>query len=123
MSGCSDLEESESVYPVEVEQIAGTDVKRVVFRPEGARRVGLETAKVRGASRRRTIPLAAVVYDPEGRSFAYTSPEPLVYVREEIEIADVEGDRALLTDGPPPGTEVVTAGAAEVYGSEFEVEH
>jgi hypothetical protein len=29
----------------------------------------------------------------------------------------------MLSDGPPTGTEVVTVGAAEVYGTEFEVAH
>jgi hypothetical protein len=29
----------------------------------------------------------------------------------------------MLSDGPSAGTEVVTVGAAEVYGTEFEVAH
>jgi len=44
-------------------------------------------------------------------------------VRQEISIDRVDGDSVMLSDGPPAGTEVVTVGAAEVYGSEFEVAH
>ena len=31
----------------------------------------------------------------------------------------IEGDRVLLSDGLGPGAEVVTVGAAEVYGAEL----
>jgi hypothetical protein len=103
--------------------VAGTDLSRVTFEPEGAERVGIQTTPVRREGGRKIIPYSAVIYDAEGKAYAYTSPKPLTYVREAIEIEDVEGDRALLSDGPPLGTEVVTVGAAEVYGSEFEVDH
>jgi hypothetical protein len=33
----------------------------------------------------------------------------------------IDGDRAILSDGPAPGTEVVTVGAAELLGTEYEV--
>ena len=35
----------------------------------------------------------------------------------------VEGARVLLSRGPAPGTDVVTTGAAEMYGTEFELGH
>jgi len=44
-------------------------------------------------------------------------------VRQEIEIDRVDGDSVMLSDGPPAGTKVVTVGAAEVWGTEFEVAH
>jgi hypothetical protein len=44
-------------------------------------------------------------------------------VRQKISIDHVVGDSVMLHDGPPVGTEVVTVGAAEVYGTEFEVAH
>jgi hypothetical protein len=39
-------------------------------------------------------------------------------VRSAIDVASIEGDRALLTSGPPVGTTVVTVGVAELYGAE-----
>ena len=44
-------------------------------------------------------------------------------MREAIEVDRVDDERAVLSAGPPAGTEVVTVGAAEVYGAEFEVAH
>jgi hypothetical protein len=107
----------------ELEPIEGTDFKRVIFSAEGAKRVGLQTAQVRGDGQRKVIPYAAVIYDPEGNTYTYTSPEPLVYVREKVKVDHVDGDRVVLSDGPSVGTEIVTVGAAEVYGTEFEVAH
>ena len=133
LSACSgDAETASSDYyaetashyePAKLEPIKGTDVKRVKFSAEGAQRVGLQTAAIRGNGQGKNLPYAAVIYDPEGNTFTYTSPEPLTFVRQEIEIDRVDGDRVMLSDGPPAGTEVVTVGVAEVYGTEFEVAH
>jgi hypothetical protein len=109
--------------PAKLEPIKGTDFKRVIFSAKGAKRVGLQTAQVRGDGQRKVMPYAALIYDPEGNTFAYTSPEPLVYVRERVKVDYVAGDRVVLTEGPSVGTEIVTVGAAEVYGTEFEVAH
>ena len=109
--------------PAKLEPIRGTDAKRVKFSAEGAKRVGLETAQVREDGQRKIVPYAAVIYNPEGDTFTYTSPEPLVYVREEVKVDYVDGDRVVLSEGPSVGTEIVTVGAAEVYGTEFEVAH
>ena len=107
--------------PAKLEPIKGTDVKRVTFSAEGAKRIGLQTAAIRGSSQGKVMPYAAVIYDAEGDAFTYTSPERLTYVRQKVEIDHVDGDRVVLSGGPPAGTDVVTVGAAEVYGSEFEV--
>jgi hypothetical protein len=64
------------------------------------------------------VPYAAVLYSLNGETWVYTSPEPLVFVRQPITIGDIEGDVGVLLDGPPVGTEVVTAGAAELLGVE-----
>ncbi len=109
--------------PASLEPIKGTDVQRVRFSAEGARQVGLRTDTVRDEDGKKTIPFAAVLYDAEGNTFAYTSPDRLTYVREAIEVDRVDDSFAVLSDGPPAGTEVVTVGAAEVYGTEFEVAH
>jgi hypothetical protein len=123
LAACGELEESESTYPVQLEPVAGTDAKRVTFLPEGARRVGLQTAEVGRKGGLKVIPYAALIYDADGKAFVYTSPKPLTYLRQEVEIDRVEGSRVWLSAGPPAGTKVVTTGAAEVYGSEFEVDH
>jgi hypothetical protein len=118
-----DYETASHHVPAKLEPIKGTDVQRVIFDAEAAERVGLKTAPIRQDGQETVIPYNAVIYGADGNTYAYTAPEPLTYVRQEINIDRVAGDSVMLSDGPPTGTEVVTVGAAEVYGTEFEVAH
>ena len=118
-----DYETASHHEPAKLEPIKGTDVQRVIFDAEGAKRVGLKTAPIRQNGQETVIPYGAVIYTADGGTYTYTAPEPLTYVRKEISIDRVDGDSVMLSDGPPAGTEVVTVGAAMVYGSEFEVAH
>jgi multidrug efflux pump subunit AcrA (membrane-fusion protein) len=120
VAGCTEVEtETATGYePSTLEPVKGNkDIQRVTFTAEGAKRVDLQTAPVR----RNVVPYAALIYDPEGKTYVYTSPKPLEYLREEVKVDRIEGDRVLVSRGPPAGTEVVTVGAAEVYGTELEV--
>jgi len=108
--------------PAKLEPIKGTDVQRVIFDAEAAKRVRLKTAPIRQDGQGKIMPYAALIYDAEGHTYAYTAPKPLTYVRQEISIDHFDGDSVMLSDGPPIGTEVVTVGVDEVYGTEFEVE-
>jgi ABC-type oligopeptide transport system substrate-binding subunit len=124
VAGCTEVEtETATGYePSTLEPVKGNDdVQRVTFTAEGARRVDLQTAAVRRSGKRMVVPYAALIYDPEGKTYVYTSPKPLEYLREEVKVDRIEGDRVLVSRGPPAGTEVVTVGAAEVYGTELEV--
>ena len=117
LTGCSEVEpESETGY--EPSKLANA---RVEFTPEAAERTGLRTAIVRRNGRGVSVPYAALLYDPEGKTYVYASPRALHYVREKVRVARVEGGRVLLSRGPAPGTRVVTTGAAQVYGTELEV--
>jgi hypothetical protein len=123
-AGCSEVEtESSTGYePAKLEPVkAGADVQRVTFTAEGARRIGLRTAKVAGSAKRTAVPYAALLYDPEGETYVYTSPRRLEYLRAEVRVHRIDGNHVILSNGPPVGTEVVTVGAAEVYGTELEV--
>jgi hypothetical protein len=113
----------EPAEPVsKVEPIKGTEAGLVKFSALGAKKVGLQTAVIRKDGGQKVIPSAALLYDSEGKAFAYTSPESLSFVRKEIEVEHMDGGRVVLAQGPPIGTRVVTTGAVEVYGAEFEVE-
>ncbi len=118
-----DYETASHHEPAKLEPIKGTDVQRVIFDAEAAKRTGLQTAPIRQNGEGKIMPYAAVIYDAEGNAYAYTAPEPLTYVRQEVEIDRVDGDSVVLSAGPPAGTKVVTVGAAEVYGTEFEIAH
>jgi hypothetical protein len=118
-----DYETASHHDPAKLKPIKGTEVQRVIFDAEAAKRVGLQTAPIRQNGQGTVIPYDAVVYEADGKAYVYTAPEPLTYVRQEIDIYHVAGDSVVLSDGPPAGTQVVTVGAAQVYGTEFEVAH
>ncbi len=65
---------------------------------------------------KKVVPYSAVIYDLTGGTWVYTSPEPLTYVREPISVDYIEGDMAVLADGPDVGTLVATVAVAELYG-------
>jgi hypothetical protein len=113
--------------PAQVEAIAGTELHRVTLTARAAERLDIKTDRVqemvvRGV-KRKVVPYAAVLYDAHGQTWVYTSPEPLVFVRHRIQVEYISGDRAVLSQGPPTGTAVVTVGAAELFGAEFEIGH
>jgi hypothetical protein len=74
-------------------------------------------------SLRQVIPYGAVIYDADGATWTYTSEAPLTFVRQAITIDTIDGDQVWLSEGPPDGTSVVSVGAAELYGTEYEVGH
>jgi hypothetical protein len=105
-----------------VKPIAGSDLSRVELSADAARRLGITTAPVVADGKGEVMPYDAVLYDASGATFTYTSPQPRVFVRAPVVVRRIVGARALLSSGPPAGTAVVTRGAPELYGTEFEVE-
>jgi hypothetical protein len=124
LSACSDSSTPAAAddAPATVEPIKGTDETSVKLSERAAKRLGIETATVRHRGAREVIPYDAVVYNADGSTFTYTNPEPLVFVSAPIKVARIDGSEAILSKGPPAGTKVVTVGAQELYGSEYEVE-
>jgi hypothetical protein len=119
--------EADQSEPAYVEPIEGSDLSRITLSEQAAQRIGVTTAQVEDDSSNgvplKVIPYSAVIYSPTGETWAYTSPEPRVFVREAIGIDRIEGDKAILTEGPAAGTEVVTVGAAELLGAESGLGH
>ena len=121
LSGCGGAAEETQSEPARVEPVAGTDLSRIILTPEAAKRLDIQTAPVRlqAGSQRTVIPYAAVLYDPNGETWTYTSPEHLVFVRKDISVDRIDGNRAILSTGPATGTPVVTVGATEIWGVEY----
>jgi hypothetical protein len=105
--------------PATIEPLKGTELNRIVLTAAAAKRLAIKTAAVRtGDGEQKVIPYAAVVYDPDGKTWTYTSPKPLTFVRHAIAVDRIEGQRAILSSGPPSGTMIVTVGVAELFGAE-----
>ena len=123
LSACAQKQASaEKISPVQLATMEGSDLKRLGLTEKAAERIDLQTAKVQEESvngiNRIVVPYAAVIYDLHGETWLYTNPEPLTYVREAIIIDSIDGDKAILVEGPSNGTEVVTVGVAELFGAE-----
>jgi hypothetical protein len=102
---------------------------RVTLTEDAVRRIDLHTTAVRHArvsvaghaSSHIVVPYAAVIYDGDGASWAYTEVAPRVFVRAPITITAVQSGTAVLSKGPADGTVVVTVGVPLLLGAEAEL--
>jgi hypothetical protein len=125
VAGCGGGEDDAAAAdePAKVEPVEGSDgLFQVTLTAEAAERIDLQTAVVRtegkGAAERTIVPYSAIVYETDGETWVYASRDDLSFVREHIVVEEIEGDRAVLSEGPPAGSEVVTVGVAELFGAE-----
>jgi multidrug efflux pump subunit AcrA (membrane-fusion protein) len=92
------------------------DNQKAGLRP--GERVGV-TIPLRDKEESLTVPWSAVVHDINGGAWVYERTGDRTYVRRRVIVRYVHGDTAVLANGPTPGTKVVTAGAAELFGMEM----
>lgn len=110
-----------------LELLDGNRFKRVVLTARAAEQIGLQTAPVMAipasgpGGGRLALPRGALLYESSGTALVYTNSEPLAFVGHPVVIESIDGERAVLSEGPPPGTQVVIVGAAELFGIEFGV--
>jgi hypothetical protein len=114
---------SEANPGARVVPVGDTGLNRVLLDPSAAKRLDIATERVSrvvvNGKPRTVIPYEGVLYDANGDTWTYTSPKPLVFVRHDIRVDDIRGDRAVLSAGPRVGTVVVTVGPAELWGIEY----
>lgn len=65
------------------------------------------------------VPTAALVLDAYGGTWVYQRIDSLKFARRRVEVLRVVEDRAFLSRGLAVGSNVVVAGAAELFGTEF----
>jgi len=118
--------------PAHVQPVEGSGVNRVTLTPEAASKLGVRTVPVEAAvtaaladgsapAPETIVPVEAVIYDKNGRTWVYTVTQSLSYERQAVSVARVDGDSAVLSSGPRPGTQVVVVGAQELLGAELGV--
>ena len=110
--------------PVTLEEVPGSDIKKVVFTEDANEAIGVETASVNAGpvEGQLTVPYAAVLYYTDGTTWTYVVTEERSYVRRPVTVASISGDIATLTAGPEAGTSVVIVGAPEILGAELEID-
>ena len=115
LAACSPKESTtKPVSPSTLEEIEGSELKRVILTEKAAERIGVQAVEVDGM----TVPYAAVVYDTEGGTWVYTNPSALAFERVQVIIDRIEGDTAFLAERLETDAPVITVGVMEIYGSE-----
>jgi hypothetical protein len=129
LAACSQHEShaAHAEHPAQVDKIEGSELSRVTLTERAAERIDLQTASVReqemNGEMRKVVPYSSLIYDPQGRTWIYTSPQPRTFVRQQVEVDRIDGDWVLLIEGPASGTEIASVGVAEIYGAETGVGH
>jgi hypothetical protein len=123
LAGCKSDNVTEVHHPAKLEESGTEGIMRVVLEEKAVDRIGIQTTQVVALGSNLVVPYGAILYDTKGDTWTFTNPAPLTYVRAKIVVESVEGDRAILSQGPPAGTTVVTVGAAELMGAEHKYGH
>jgi hypothetical protein len=106
--------------PAKVEKNATTGIAKLTLTENGLKRIDVKTVPVTaGAGTDVLVPYAALMYDSSGKTWVYANPAPRVYERQAVTVTKVEAGVVTASAGPAPGTAVVTVGAAELFGAEF----
>lgn len=108
--------------PTAVPLASTVDIYYELSNPEGKLRPGERVSAqlaLRGRRESRVVPWSAVIHDIQGGQWVYENIGPHVFVRRRILVDYVLDDQAVFHDGPRPGMQIVTAGAVELFGTEF----
>jgi hypothetical protein len=130
--GCGEVASAGSAPEGPAAQLSEPDqngVKTVTLTEKAAQRLGITSAPIRAVASRPShtsrskliMPYAALVYDENGRTWAYVVIHPLTYVRQSVDVDHIASDDAYLAAGPATGSAVVTTGSEELLGAELEI--
>jgi len=67
------------------------------------------------------VPYSSILFDMYGGAWIYENTATNQYVRRRVELRYVIDNFAVLSRGPAVGVKIVSAGAAELFGTEFGV--
>jgi hypothetical protein len=129
LTGCGAASAHEDPPPATVKSIPGSAIKQLNLTQQAVHRLGIRTVAVRTAQATldgrqgtyRVIPYSAVVYDNDGSTWAFVNTAPRTYVRQRITVGAIQGSTAVLSAGPAAGAVVVTVGAPELLGTEYNI--
>jgi hypothetical protein len=125
LAGCATATPAQTP-PALIKPVAGSPIPQLQLTERAVQRLGILTQPVRptttaGQPAHEVIPYSAVVYDTDGSTWAYVNTAARTYERKPITVTEIDGTTALLSAGPAVGTAVVTVGAAELLGTEYDI--
>ena len=109
--------------PTAIPQAAAVDLYYELETTDGNLRPGervLVRLPICKTEKGRVLPRASIIYDIYGGTWVYVQTAPHTFARQRVRISYFVGDEALVEEGPVAGSLVVTDGAAELFGTEFE---
>lgn len=115
--------EQAAAPPASVHPTAVQGINRITLTAKAAQRLGIQVEATKASPQGVVVPYSALLYEASGSEWVYTNPEPQVFKRMAVKVDRIDGDKMYLSQGPAQGTEVVTVGAAELFGTEFEIGH
>ena len=125
LAACGADEGPEKIEPAHVEEVEGSEFNLVTLTEKAAERLDIQTEPAREeemeGAMKMVVPYSAVIYGLRGETWAYIrnpGQGSLTFVRHPITVEYIDGGLAILEDGPPVGTEVVTVGAQMLYGTD-----
>jgi hypothetical protein len=128
LAGCGGAGSQTDPPPATLKAIPGSPVKEVLLTARAEQRLGIATQPVRAAAgpfgrpgSHEVIPYSAVVYDNDGSTWTYVNTTGRTFVRQPIVINAIQGTEAVLNRGPAVGAAVVTVGAPELLGTEYNI--
>jgi hypothetical protein len=125
LAGCATTTPEEA-SPAVIKPVAGSAIPQLQLTERAVQRLGIVTQPVRqtttaGQPAHEVIPYSAVVYDTDGSTWTYVDIAARTYERKPITVTEIDGTTARLSAGPAAGTAVVTVGAAELLGTEYDI--
>ena len=125
LAGCATATPAETP-PALIKPVAGSQIPQLQLTERAIQRLGIVTQPVRqtratGQPAHEVIPYAAVVYDTDGSTWTYVNTAARTYERKPVTVTEIDGEIAQLSAGPAAGTPVVTVGAAELLGTEYNI--
>ena len=125
LAGCATAT-PEQPPPALIKPVAGSQIPQLQLTGRAVQRLGIVTQPVRqtraaGRPAHEVIPYSAVVYDTDGSTWTYVNTAARTYERKPITVTEIDGAVAQLSAGPPAGSAVVTVGAAELLGTEYNI--
>jgi hypothetical protein len=125
LAACGADEKPEKIEPAQVKKVEGSEFNLVTLTEKAAERLDIQTEPAReeemDGNMKMVLPYSAVIYGLYGETWAYIrnpGAGSLTFVRHPIAVDYIDGGLAILDDGPPAGTEVVTVGAQMLYGTD-----
>jgi len=143
-----DVDEIDAAQPAAVTRLGGTDGPRLARRVTAPLKADPSAASIdlfyelpssavtlrpgervmvelplKSSEKGLVVPEASLLYDIHGDAWVYEDLGGHAYARRRVQVARHAGDRAVIARGLAEGAKVVTAGAAELFGTEFGAGH